>query len=178
MNVSIRRFRMEDMLPFYEAVRESAQDAYQWLPWCHPGYSLEDSRIWIQLQSTLFDSGMEYNFLVVEEKTGKILGGTGINSIHHLHQYGMLGYWVRSGYTGKGIATSAALKTIQFGFDVLKLNRIEILIATNNIASKRVAEKTGALYEGIARRKLNLHNVFVDAFVYSVINKKQLEAKS
>jgi ribosomal-protein-serine acetyltransferase len=49
------------------------------------------------------------------------------------------------------------------------LNRIEILVPTENPASVRVAEKAGAKKEGILRNRLVLHDCPQDAVMYSLI---------
>ena len=169
MTPIIRQFHSDDAYPFLEAVLETANDAYRWLPWCHPGYTIEDSRKWINLQGDFWQAGIQYSFLIVDEESGKILGGTGLNAIHPEHRFANLGYWVRKSQMNKGIATAAGIQTIEFAFKTLKLNRVEILMATDNLASKKAAIKIGAAYEGVARNKLSLHDKFVDAFVFAVV---------
>jgi RimJ/RimL family protein N-acetyltransferase len=60
-----------------------------------------------------------------------------------------VGYWVRTGQTGQGIATAAVRLIARFGFEDLGLQRLELLVAVENLASRRVAEKAGARFEGI-----------------------------
>jgi len=60
-----------------------------------------------------------------------------------------VGYWVRTGQTGQGIATAAVRRVARFGFEDLGLRRLELLVAVDNLASRRVAEKVGATFEGI-----------------------------
>lgn len=76
---------------------------------------------------------------------------------------------MRSRETGRGIATAATLLAAQFGFEDLRLNRIEILTAIENSASQRVAEKAGAKKEGILRNRILLHDRPLDAVMYSLI---------
>ena len=42
-------------------------------------------------------------------------------------------------------------------------------MATGNVASRRVAERVGARFEGTARRRLVVNGNFHDAYVYSLI---------
>jgi ribosomal-protein-serine acetyltransferase len=48
-----------------------------------------------------------------------------------------------------GIATVAVRLIARFGFEDLDLQRLELLIAVDNAASRRVAEKVGATFEGV-----------------------------
>jgi ribosomal-protein-serine acetyltransferase len=57
----------------------------------------------------------------------------------------------------------------RFGFNELKLNRIEIVVAVRNTASLRVAEKVGATREGVLRSRLVAHGQIHDAVMFSLI---------
>ena len=74
----------------------------------------------------------EYSFAVVDAKTGMFLGGVGLNQVNRVHQLCNLGYWVRTSCTGRGIASAAARLAARFGLEELKLQRIEIVVATGN----------------------------------------------
>jgi RimJ/RimL family protein N-acetyltransferase len=56
-----------------------------------------------------------------------------------------LGYWVGRPYQNLGHATAAARRVTSFGFVRLGLATIEAAVAPDNIASRRVLEKLGAL---------------------------------
>jgi RimJ/RimL family protein N-acetyltransferase len=59
-----------------------------------------------------------------------------------------LGYRFIPGFWGKGYATEAALATLQFGFENLKLPVIHAMAHTENTASLRVLEKCGMQFLG------------------------------
>src|SRR4030043_248483 len=80
-----------------------------------------------------------------------------------------LGYWVRTSQTGQGVAASATLLLAKWGFETLKLTRIEILVATGNARSLRVAEKVGAKREGILRNRLIRRDKVHDGVMHSLI---------
>ena len=56
-----------------------------------------------------------------------------------------------------------------WGFAQTDLVRLEVLIAVDNTASRRVAEKTGAVYEGTHRSRLLIHGTRHDAAMYAFI---------
>jgi len=119
---------------------------------------------------TAWNEKTRFAFAVLDVSSGLFLGGVGLNQINRNHNFANLGYWVRSSQTGRGVATAATLLAAEFGFEDLGLNRIEILTATGNAASGRVAEKAGAKREGILRNRLLLHNSPHDAVIYSLIS--------
>ncbi len=59
-----------------------------------------------------------------------------------------IGYRLLPKHWGRGLATEAALATIAFGFDTLKLDRIIALTIAENTGSIRVLEKIGMRRDG------------------------------
>lgn len=166
--ITLRPYQADDVLSLYEAASESIADIYPWMPWCHPGYTIEDSRSWIE--SCLDAWGQpDYDFVIVEQATGRFLGAVGLNQINRVHDFANLGYWVRSSATGHGIAVLAARLCAHFGFDQLKLHRLEIVVDVDNRRSQRVAEKVGATREGLARQRCKSGGTWRDAIMFSLL---------
>jgi ribosomal-protein-serine acetyltransferase len=165
----IRPYRPGDVDAVYEAVRESIAEVSPWLPWCHPEYKREQTVAFILSGEEAWQSGGEYSFGVFEKESDHFLGGVGLNQFNHIHRIGNLGYWVRTRAIGRGIASTAARRIAQFGFEQLALQRIEIVAALTNIASQRVAEKAGAIREGVQRQRILIRGEAQDAVVYSLV---------
>src|SRR5438132_390407 len=83
-------------------------------------------------------------------------GGCGINQRIRKDRMANLGYWVRTSATRRGIATAAVRLATEYAFEHTDLLRLEIVVAITNIASRRVAEKVGAVREGIAHDRIFL----------------------
>jgi RimJ/RimL family protein N-acetyltransferase len=168
---AIRFYEPGDAHALFEAACESIADVYPWLPWCHPGYALDEAEEWTGKQAALRQRGEEFNF-VVTDAAGRFLGGCGLNQLHALHRSANLGYWVRSSAMGRGAAPAAVRALARWAFESTALERLEILAAASNLRSQRVAEKAGALREGVLRRRLRLHGVSHDAVVYSLVRSR------
>ncbi len=166
--ILLRPYRREDALPLYEAARESVKEVSAWLAWCHADYSMRESQDWIKSGEQSWKKGTAYEFAVFDH-SGDFLGGCGLNQIDQIYGVANMGYWVRSSCTRQGVATEAARLVARFGFRELSLNRIEILAAVGNQASQRVAQKTGALREGVQRNRIVLGGNPVDAVMFSLI---------
>ena len=76
---------------------------------------------------------------------------------------GELGYDIRSDYWRKGYATEAASAVREYAFTVIGLNRLISLIRPSNIASIRVAEKTGMIKEQSIKRSGHVY------YIYSIV---------
>ncbi|ESS72107.1 putative acetyltransferase [Methyloglobulus morosus KoM1] len=167
--VYIRPFRKNDALSFVEAVHESVATVGAWTDWCRQGYSLQEAESWFKLCNQNLAAGLAYDYGLFSVSTDQVLGGIAINQINKEHNFGNVGYWVRQSQQGKGIASQATQAITTFGFLELKLTRLEIVVAEENIASRRVAEKVGARFECIARNRLVIWGVPHDSAVYSLV---------
>ena len=167
--ISLRPYRSDDATCVYEAALESLHEVGMWLPWCHAGYTIEESENWIKTCSAAWDKGTAYEFAMFDSQTGDYLGGCGLNHIDPENKTANLGYWVRSSQTRRGVATTATMLLARFGFTELHLNRIEITVAVENSRSQRVAQKSGAKGEGILRNRIAVNGHVHDAVVFSFI---------
>lgn len=173
-NILLRPQEAGDARAMFEAIMASRDELMPWMDWCTPDYSFERTVDWLEQQRIDWEEGTGYQFAIVDRQAGDFLGGCGINHINRTYYFANLGYWVRTDRTRSGIATEAAILTAQFGFQVLGLRRIEIVTAEDNQASRRVAEKTGATFEGILRRRLKIGDRNVDAAMHSLIPEDML----
>ncbi len=169
--VQIRQYHVEDAEQLCAAASESTEQVFPWMPWCHPAYSLAESRGWIEHCRVAWEQGAEYNFAVVDH-ANHFLGGCGLNQLRLEHRVANLGYWVRSSATNKGVATAAVQKLTQFAFRETTLARLEIVVALGNLASHRVAEKVDAIREGVAHDRLYFHGASHDAIVYALLRSR------
>jgi ribosomal-protein-serine acetyltransferase len=163
----IRRYRQSDEGFLYDAARTSITEVFKFLPWCHPDYARDDARQWLESVESNWRDASAYSFAIFSLDGTEFHGGCGITSIDE-HPIGNLGYWIKTNSTGKGIATEATRGLANFGIDEIRLQRIEIIMATHNEASKKVAEGAGASFEGTLRNRLLLHGKRHDAHVYSI----------
>jgi RimJ/RimL family protein N-acetyltransferase len=79
-------------------------------------------------------------------------------------------YKFHSSFWGKGFATEAVNKILDFGFDELQLHRIGAGCAVNNLGSIRVLEKVGMTREGRKRQVLPLKEGWSDNFEYAILS--------
>jgi RimJ/RimL family protein N-acetyltransferase len=78
-------------------------------------------------------------------------------------------YKIHKDYWGRGYASEALTKLLEFGFNELKLHRIEAGCAVDNLASIRVLEKAGMTQEGRKRKILPIRGKWVDNYFYAIL---------
>jgi ribosomal-protein-serine acetyltransferase len=162
----------------YQAIVESRAELSCWMEWMHPDYSIAETEQWVRHCRTAWEADSSFGFTIVEQQTGQIAGGCSISIDRPAYRNGSIGYWIRTSRTKQGFASEAAALLARFGFVQLGLIRIEIFVADNNIASQRVAEKVGALREGLLRNRLLFRGKPRDAYVFSLIPLAGREAVS
>ena len=90
----------------------------------------------------------------------------GISTKNKLAQ---IGYWIDADYQGKGIVTQACKLLIQYGFETIGLNRIEVECNVENLKSSAVPKRLGFTFEGIMRQSRELNGRFQDIQLFSLL---------
>lgn len=89
-----------------------------------------------------------------------------------------MGYDLNPKYWRRGIMSEAMKAIINFGFEQMQLNRIEITIMPRNYASITLALKLGFKKEGILREHgLDENRMVVDDVIFSMLRRDWLELR-
>lgn len=168
--IGIRRFGPEDAEPLFLAARETSDELCRWMVWGRADYSLEDSRAFIARSATEWEKGTWYTFVVYGKKEGEFLGSIGLSAVDRVHGYAQVGYWVRRARRGEGIGAAAVRLAASYAFGELGLHRLELIIPVGNHGSVAVAEKAGAVREGVLKARVRLNGKYHDAAIYSLVH--------
>ena len=87
---------------------------------------------------------------VVHKDSDKLIGRCGLGFLDNTPEV-ELGYVLDKFYWNMGLTTEAAIATLKYSFEKVKLNRIVAIAHPQNIASVRVIQKVGMKYEKNAR---------------------------
>src|SRR5215216_252545 len=167
--VVMRPFHLQDADETFAAVRESLADLKPWMSFAHDGYSIQETKQFIRITRARWAEGTLFAFVIIDAKSGSIIGGCSLSHIHPVYHLCNLGYWVRTSRRGEGIAVRATRLAAGYAFEKLGLIRVEIIMAVDNTASRRVAEKAGAHYEGVLHNRMVVGREIYDAHMYSLI---------
>ncbi|MCC7117600.1 MAG: GNAT family N-acetyltransferase [Anaerolineales bacterium] len=167
--VYLRAFELGDAPALHQAIHESLPALSPWMSWANENYTLELAQRFITVTRAEWSAGRLYSFGVFDSQTNAFLGSCGLSHIHPVYHFCNLGYWIRTPQHGRGHAGRAAKLAAQFAFQRLNLIRAEIVIAKDNSASRRVAEKIGAHYEGILLNRMVVNKAIYDAHMFALI---------
>ena len=167
---TIRPYQLEDIDAVYAAADESREHIAKWMSWMTPEYSKADAAKWVEHAVASWERGDAYEHLIIDAADGSIVGSCGLNHLNRVNGVCNLGYWVRSSRLGEGAARQASLLLRDFGFGTAGLNRLEIVVAVRNPFSRKVAESTGAVYEGVHRLRLKVGEISHDSHMFAFLN--------
>ena len=167
---TIRPYQTDDVDAIYDAVNESRLHVSKWMNWLTSDYSRETTEEWVKLSLSAWESGDAYEHLIVDEYSQEVVGACGLNHVNKIDLVCNLGYWISKSYLGQGAAVEAVKQISDFAFEEIGLVRLEIVVAETNLNSQRVAEKAGAIEEGLQRARIRIHGVSHDARMYALIN--------
>ena len=137
------------------AVTASLQALKPWMPWAQqaptPGESESVARG--AFAKFLARTDLVYSIWLHDGQGHEttLVGGTGLHRIDWTVRRFEIGYWCRSGHTGQGLVTEAAVAMNRLAFDHLQAQRVEVRMDAHNTGSWRVAEKAGFTLEGTLR---------------------------
>ncbi len=139
----------------------------RWLPWLDTIRMVEDTRGFIR--ATLAQARENNGFQAVIVSRGRVVGVVGHHQVDWRNRTTALGYWVGEEFQGRGLVTAACRRLVAHSFDVLRLHRVEIRCAVENLRSRAIPERLGFRLEGRFREAEWLYDHWVDHAVYALL---------
>lgn len=108
----------------------------------------EEARRWIARSRSLYQEEGFALWVIALRDTGEFVGDCGLSpqNVEGVREL-EVGYHVRAGLQGQGLATEAAAACRDFARDVLGAERLIAIIRPDNLPSQRVATKIGLPFE-------------------------------
>ena len=148
----------------------SDPDVAEMTTW-EPHTSLEDSRTFLAGVRRQYRDGDGGPWGIVLKERDHVIGTIGL-SVVSWHARAELGYAIGKQWWGRGYTTEAGQAALRFGFESLRLNRIEARCLPTNVASERVMQKLGMHAEGLLREHMYAKGRFHDFKLYSLLRRE------
>jgi RimJ/RimL family protein N-acetyltransferase len=163
----LRPWRPDDAAPLAAALQDSMDSIGRWLDWCTPAYSIEDARRWLAgVEASWAGGGHGECALAIVLPGDTLAGCIAVNRFRPQARAANLGYWLCHAARGRQLMPRAIRLFAPWAIGRFGLRRLEILVAAENAPSRRVAERSGARFEGIDRQRLAIHGQPHDAARY------------
>lgn len=134
--------------------------------------SIDDIYDLIQKMKTMKSKGEGISWGIYKKEQPDLkIGNIGLFRIIAEHYRAEIGYMLNTANHQQGIMYEAILKVIEFGFIQMNLHSIEANINPENIASRKLLEKTGFVREAYFKENYFFNGKFIDSEIYSLLNK-------
>lgn len=110
-----------------------------------------------------------YRYAIIDKISLECIGQIAFFLVDTKNNFAEIEYCIGTNYQKRGYATQATKALIDFGFNKIKLHKIQICCKTNNIPSRRVIEKCGFSYEGTLRDYFLMDGIYVGRNYFSIL---------
>lgn len=168
----LRKMKKSDAPDMFEYAKN--EDVTKYLLW-EPHENLWYTEQYLNYVQGRYREGSFYDWGVILKAENKMIGTCGFTRIDTDNNVGEVGYVINPAYRGHSYAVEAVCRVIEFGFNNLELNRIEAKYIVENGASRRVMEKCGMTFEGVARASMLIKGKYRDIGKCSILKDEYAE---
>ncbi|MEO5892943.1 MAG: GNAT family protein [Ferruginibacter sp.] len=120
------------------------------------------------------ENHLSYPFLIFDKQANRVAGSTRYGNISFEHKRLEIGWtWLHPDFQGTGLNKACKFLLLQFAFESLGFNRVEIKTDAINLQSRKAILKIGAKEEGIFRKhQITSEGRVRDSAYYSIINEE------
>jgi [ribosomal protein S5]-alanine N-acetyltransferase len=142
---------------------------------CEIPTNVEEARRELQYWRGIFYHNDGIYFAIAEKKTNRLIGSIGLTTHNSYQNRIELSYDLSSQYWRRGITSVAINAVLNYGFQNLKVNRIEAFVSVENIPSKNLLLKNGFTLEGLLRQHRYHRGRYVDVYVFSMLRSEFMQ---
>ncbi len=121
----------------------------------------------IALQQRQWREGKSATWAILRDDA--LVGSIGMHDVDRAHARCEIGYWIAHHQWGRGYATEAARRIVEYAF-ADGFHRVQATHMTRNPASGRVMQKIGMRHEGTLRAFFRRFDVFEDIESYAILS--------
>lgn len=164
-DIYLKEIGLKDAPAIFKTIDTEREYMGEWLPFVEDTLEISYTRRFIEgyINSEKTDLTCAIYF------QDKFVGLIGLKDTDQINKKTEIGYWLSESFQHQGIVTRSCQTLINYAFDNMNMNRIQIKAATDNLKSRRVSERLGFKNEGIERDGELHSRGFVDLVVYSLL---------
>jgi RimJ/RimL family protein N-acetyltransferase len=150
--IIVQRWSTSDIDELVEAVNDTLDELRPWMPWAQQPSTSEGMAVVLAEACSAWEERREFSFVIRDDHGQHDL--VGCCGLHNRVGVGALeiGYWVRAGHTGQGIATEAARLLTRSALALGRVECVEIRCDEANVRSAAIPPKVGFRLDRVERR--------------------------
>lgn len=166
-DTELRLIELDDVERLNTLIEQNRDHIKKWAAWLKDDRSIEDTRTFVERNLKQFAENK--GFAIAIWFKGEMAGQVEYNYIDWANRKTEIGYWLGASFQGKGLVTKSCRVLIDYAFNELKLNRVEMHCGVENYKSRKIPESLGFREEGVIRQAGWLHDRFVDFVVFGLL---------
>ena len=141
---------------------------------CFPGpKNLETAREELERYCvSLFRENRGVRWGITMKGDAELMGTCGFYDWVKLAQRAEIGYDLDPDWWGRGIMTEALHAVLDYGFETMELNRVQVIIDSENVRSLKLVRRLGFKKEGVLRQRSYFNGRFRDDVCFSLLKKE------
>lgn len=158
---------VDDIFKIFNTLDQEREYMREWLPFVDTTRGVEDTGNFVK--HVLESEDLQFTICYKDQFVGLI----GFKDTDKDNKKTEIGYWLSQYAQGKGIMSKSVFKLLEYAFNDLSMNRVQIKVAVGNHKSRRIPERLGFQLEGIERDgELLVDGIFTDIAVYSLLKRE------
>ena len=142
-----------EIIPFYGVRYDSFEATRKQMDWYEKSYR----------------EGSGHSWKIIEKASGEKIGVVAYYFFKPEHKKAEVGFWIFPQYWNKGITTEVLKTVIEYCQKEKGIHRLEAFVEEGNLASSRVLEKLGFVYEGTMRECEIKNGKYINLFIYALV---------
>ena len=117
---------------------------------------------------------------IIDKESDSVAGCTRLSEISWKDERGQIGWtWIGKEFQGSGLNKAMKFLILQYGFEDLNLNRIELKADERNLQSRRAIKAIGATEEGTLRQHMKIYTGHIrNTVFYSILRSEWEDVKT
>ncbi|MCD4708240.1 MAG: GNAT family N-acetyltransferase [Candidatus Sabulitectum sp.] len=117
-----------------------------------------------------FSEGYNLIWALDIKETGVFAGTAGFEEFSFLDGKADIGFSMLPSHQGKGYMEEVLLEIINYGFQILRINRIQTTVVPENIPSVKLLGKLGFHREGCMKQSVFFNNSYHDELIMALLS--------
>ncbi|WP_237144470.1 GNAT family N-acetyltransferase [Pontibacter pamirensis] len=162
----LRLTTVDDAPYLYHLIDANRAYLREWLPFIDYSMSVLDTKAYLRAVTDIKNISEEVYVILYQKSIAGIIGFKGIDNVNRKVE---IGYWLSGALQGKGIMRRSCKALLQYAFEEMRMNRIQIKVGVGNTKSSKIPQKLGFQLEGVQRDGEYLNGHFHDLEIYSLL---------
>lgn len=168
-DIYLRLATVDDAPILYHLIDRHRAYLREWLPFIDYSLSVLDTKAYLRVVTDSKNTAEEVYVILYQKAIAGIIGFKNIDQVNRKTE---IGYWLSAALQGQGIMRRSCKALLQYAFEELGMNRVQIKVGVGNDKSSRIPQVLGFKQEGVQRDGEYLNGHFHDLEIYSLLQRE------